>query len=182
MCPFFLLESLPDGRLFALDQQTVVQIAWVLINLVVLAVVLSKLLYKPVLQLLYDRRARVLSDMQAAQKDKEEALKLKEQYEQLMQSADQEKHEILDAARKQAIEAGNEQLAIARNDAEAVKSRAFRDIELEQDRAKSEMKQAVIDISSVMVSKFLSRSITPDEHEQLFNETMAELEEIAWHG
>ena len=182
MCPFFLLESLPPGRLFALDQQTVVQIAWVLVNLIVLAVILSKLLYKPVLQILYDRRARVLEDMQTAKKDKVEALKLKEQYEQLMQNADQEKHEILDTARKQAIEAGNEQLAVARSDAEAVKSRAFRDIELEQERAQSEMKQAVIDISSVMVAKFLSRTITPDEHEQLFNETMAELEEIAWHG
>jgi len=182
MCPFFLLESLPDGRLFALDQQTVVQIVIVSVNVIVLAIVLSKLLYKPVLQILFDRRARVLNDIQAAQKDKADALKLKDQYEQLMQDADQEKFDILDAARKQALEASNEQLALARNDAEAVKSRAFREIELEQDRAKSEMKQAVIDISSVMVTKFLSRTITAEEHEQLFNETMAELEEIAWHG
>ena len=182
MCPFFLLESLPDGRLFALDQQTAVQIAFVLVNMIVLAVVLSKLLYKPVLQILFDRRARVLGDIQAAQKYKADAIQLKEQYEQLMKDADQEKLQILETARKYAIEASNEQLTIARNDAEAIKTRAFREIELEQDRVKSEMKKAVIDISSIMVTKFLTRTITPEEHEQLFNETMTELEEIAWHG
>ena len=44
------------------------------------------------------------------------------------------------------------------------------------------MKQAVIDISSLMVTKFLTRTIDADAHEQLFKETMAELEEMAWHN
>ena len=182
MSPFFLLESLPPERLFALDEQTLVGIIIVLVNVAVLAFVLSKLLYKPVLQILFDRRARILGDIQAADKDKKDAHELKEKYELIMKDVEQEKHDILDAARKLAAENSEAQLAEARNEADATKTRAFREIELEQERTKSEMKQAVIDISSVMVSKFLSRNISADEHEKLFKETMAELEEIAWHN
>jgi len=182
MCPFFLLESLPADRLFALDEQTLTQIVFILINVVVLAIVLSYLLYKPVLQILFDRRARILGEIQTTKKNKDEAIKLKEQYELIMKDVEQEKHDILDAARKLATENSDAQLAEARNEADTAKARAFREIELEQERAKDEMKQAVIDISSIMVSKFLSRNISADEHEKLFNETMAELEEIAWHN
>jgi F-type H+-transporting ATPase subunit b len=182
MCPFFLLEALPPNRMFALDQQTIVQMIFVLVNAIVLAFVLSKLLYKPVLQILHDRKKRILSDVRAAEEDKAEALKLKAQYEKIMMDVEQEKQEILEAARKAATERKNEQLAEARSEAEAVKARAYKEIEMEQDRAKSEMKQAVINVSSVMVTKFLTQTIDADIHDQLFNETMAELEEISWHS
>lgn len=182
MDPFFLLESLPPGRMFGLDEATIGQMLFLLINVAVLAFVLSKLLYKPVLQILHDRRARILEEVRTAEKDKTEALQLKAQYEQRLQEVEQEKYEILESARKVAAEKSNEQLALARTEAETVKSRALKEIALEQDRVKSEMKQQIIDVSSVMVTKFLARSIDAATHEQLFNETMAELEEIAWHN
>lgn len=182
MSPFFLLESLPDGRLFALDQQTLVGIVIALINVSVLAFVLSWLLYKPVLQILFDRRARVLGALQSAEKDKSDAHELKEKYEHFMMDVEQEKQDILDAARKLATENSEAHMAETRNEADAAKNRAFREIELEQERAKSEMKQAVIDTSSIIASKFLSKNINADEHDRLFDETMAELEEIAWHS
>lgn len=181
MYPFFL-GVVAEPRVFGLDLQTLVQIVLILINVGFLAFILSKLLYKPVLQILHDRRAGILASVQAAEKDKAEALKLKSQYEQMMKDIEQEKYDILDAARKQAAERSREQMAEAKSEADAVKSRALKEIELEQERAKSEMKQAVIDISSSMASKFLVRNMDEAAHEQLYNETMAELEEIAWHN
>ena len=182
MYPFFILQNLPEGRLFALDLQVVVTSVIVLINVAILAYVLSKLLYRPVLRILHERRVRILEDVQTAEKDKIEALKLKEQYEMIMKNANQEKYEILESARKLAVEKSREQVEEARAEAESIKARALKEIELEQERAKSEMKQAVIDVSSSMVLKFLSRTIEEDVHQLLFDETMAELEEIAWHS
>ena len=179
---FFLLQNLPPERLFGLDMQTIIQMIAVLLNVCLLAFILSKLLYKPVLQILHDRRARILGEMQTAQKNKEEALELKAEYEQIMKNVAEEKQQILDGARKQALERTQEQLAEARVEAEAVKARAQKEISLEQERAKSELKQTVIDVSSLMAGKFLSKAIDADTHDELFNEVMAELEEIAWHS
>ena len=182
MEPFFLLEAMPPGRMFAIDEQTLRQMIFLVINVAVLAFILSKLLYRPVLQILHDRRARILDEVQNAEKNKTEALELKAQYEAAIKGVEQERTEILETARRLAAEKSKEQLAEARAEAENVKNRALKEIELEQDRTKGEMKQAVIDISTVMVSKFLSRNIDQAAHEELFNETMAELEEIAWHN
>jgi len=179
---FFMLQTVPPGRLFGLDLQTVVQISAVLINVGLLAFIMSKLLYKPVLQILHDRRARILDEIQTAQKNKEDALVLKAEYEEIMKTVAEEKQQILDDARKQALERTQEQLAEARVEAEAVKARAQKEISLEQERAKSELKKTVIDVSSLMASKFLSKAIDTDIHDQLFDEVMAELEDIAWHN
>jgi len=177
-----LLQTLPDAPIFGLNQQTFITMIIILINTCILAFVLSKLLYKPVLQMLHDRRARILEEIQTTQKNKEDALKLKAEYEQMMMGITEEKQQILEAARKQAAERSQEQLAEARSEAEVVKARALKEIALEQERAKSEMKQTVIDLSSLVASKFITKAIDADSHDQLFNETMAELEEMAWHN
>ena len=179
---FFLLQNVPDGRLFAIDQQALIQMAWVLINAVILAFILSKLLYKPVLNVLKNRRDRIDGEVREAEKSKTDALQLKAEYEQKMKDVEQEKVEILDTARRQAEDRSKERIAEAHTEAATLKARAEKDIELEKERAKSEMKQHIIDASSLMVTKFLSRTMDAEAHEQLFNETMAELEEIAWHN
>jgi F-type H+-transporting ATPase subunit b len=181
--PFYvLLSTVGEPQVFGLNQQTFVTAVLVLINAIVLAAVLTKLLYKPVLNILQERRARILEDVQTAEKEKADAMKLKAEYEQALKAVEQEKQDILSAARKLADDKGKEQIAEAKQEADTLKARAQKDIELEQDRVKGEMKQAVIDVSSLMVSKFLTRTIDEQTHEQLFNETMAELEEIAWHS
>jgi len=186
MHPFYLLLEATSNswfeRVFGLDQQTLSNAILVLINVAILAVILTKLLYKPVLQILHDRRAKILDDIQTAENDKAEAMKFKAEYEQALKAVENEKQDILSATRKLADDKANEQLAQAKQEAETLKARAQKDIELEQDRVKSEMKQAVIDISSVMTAKFLTRTMDESTHDQLFNETMAELEEIAWHS
>lgn len=179
---FFFLQYVPAPRMFALDEYALRQMVFLLINVAVLAFIMSKLLYKPVLQILHDRRARILDEINSAEKNKAEALKFKAEYEQRMQQVEAEKYDILESARKLAEEKSKERLAAAKAEADAAKTRAQREIELEQERAKSEMRQAVIDISSIMVTKFLDRSIDEQTHEQLFKETMAELEEISWHS
>ena len=182
MTPNFLLEAGPIARMFAIDPQTFSQVGFILVNVAVLAFVMSKLLYKPVTKILEERKARIHEEIETAEKDKVEALKLKEQYEKILKDVEQEKLEILESARKVADERKNEQLAEARTEAENLKNRAKKEIEQEQERAKSEMKQAVIDASSAIAAKFLARNIDAATHEQLFNETMAELEEVAWHS
>jgi F-type H+-transporting ATPase subunit b len=180
MEPLFLLQSLPPERLFAIDEQTLRQMVFILINAAVLAFVLSKLLYAPVLKILTDRRERIRADIETAEESKAEALKLKAEYEQKMKDITAEKNEILEAANKLASEKSRNREAAAKSEAEAIRTRAKKDIELEKERAKGEMKQEIIDISSLMVTKFLNRTIDADVHEQLFNEAMADLEE--WRG
>jgi len=178
---FFLLE-IPAGRLFGLDGQTLIQIVIQLLNVSLLAYVLTRLLYKPVRHFLNERTNKIQDQLEFAEEEKTKAMELRTEYEQKVRDIAREKDEILDAARKLAAEKTKEQLDAAKTEAETVKVRALKEIEMERDRVKDEIKKSIIDVSSVMTAKFLTKSIDADVHEQLFNEAIAELEEIPWQN
>ena len=177
-----LMATQPEPQLFGINMQTLVVAAIQLVIVVILFIVLKKLLHKPVSDFLKKREDRIAGDLQYADDEKAKANALKLEYEQKVKEIDREKAEVLDAARKQAEDRTKEAEAVARSEADAIRARAQKDIELEQERAKAEVKQAIIECSSTMVAKFLTRTIDAEMQEQLFNETMAELEDVAWHN
>jgi len=128
------------------------------------------------------RTEQIEGDLKYAEDEKTAATLLKEEFEQKVRDIEQEKQSSLEAARKMAADRTKEAEATAKSDAEAMKNRAMKDVELEKERASSEMRQTVVDVSAAMVTKFLERTIDAAVHEQMFNETMAELEELAWHN
>ena len=178
----FLLDSLPPGSMFALDAQTLIRVGITLFNVLLLAFVMTKLLYKPVREMMLKRTIRIREQMLRNEEEQTKVNELKTEYERMIKDIDLERTGILAEARKLAVENSKKQLDDARSEAESIKARAFQEIALEQERVQHEMKKAIIDVSSAITGKFLTRSIDADTHEQLFNETMAELEELAWHS
>ena len=179
---FGLLTSVPEEALFRLDIHTVISFVIQIVSIIVLFIVLKKLLHKPVSEFLKKREERIAGDLQHAEDEKAQASEFKLEYEQKLKNIEFEKNEILVAARNTASEHVKKSEAAAKVEAEAIRARAYRDVELEQARAKAEVKQAIIETSTLMVTKFITRTIDAEMQEQLFNETMAELEDIAWHN
>jgi len=179
---FFLLDSGNRFYLFSLEPSVFIMQGVLFLNVAILAFILTKLLYKPVKDFLARRAAMIHDEIQTAENEKAKAIELRSQYERKVKEIEEEKIAIMDEARKLAAENRDIQMAAARSEAESVKARAQKEIQIEQDRAKDEMKQAVINISSAMAAKFLSRNIDEETHDRLFDETMAELEGIAWRN
>lgn len=180
---FFLLNSeMPPDYIFGMNSETFTSMLFIFLNVVILAVVMTKVLYQPVKKMLADRTARIQSDIESAEQERAKANELKSQYEIKVNEIQKEKEAILEEARKLAVENKEMQMAAAKSEADAVKARAQKEIKMEQDRAQDEMKNAVINISSAIASKFLAKNIDAATHEQLFNETMVELEGMAWRS
>jgi len=153
-----------------------------LVNVALVVFVLFRVLRPMVIKMFHDRRTRILDEIEVAGKNKEEAQALKLKYEQALDNVAKEKQTILANARQAADAKTKEQLEEAENEIVALKSRTQKEIAMEQERAKSEMQQKVIGVSSSVAIKFLVNAIDEATHERLFNEAMAELEEIAWHN
>jgi len=173
-------DALPDGRVFALDAQTFVNVAVNLLNVGILAVVLAKVLYQPVKKFLQKRADKIQSQIASAEKEMADATDLKHQYEQKLEEIERERDDILAEARKQAIDTGRRLVSEAKKEAEAIKDRAAASVEMEWQRAKSDMRAAIIDVSAVMAEKFVTVSISKDSQDKLFNETLADLEGTSW--
>ena len=123
-----------------------------------------------------------MTRLQEADEKNAAANEIRTEFERRLRDVDAEREAILEEARKVALQKTDEQLALARTDAEALRERAHKEISLEQARAHSELKKTVIELSSALATKILAKNIDAATHERLFDETLSELEHLAWHG
>jgi F-type H+-transporting ATPase subunit b len=176
------LSDVPADRMFGLDGQTLLQVIAQIINVGVLAFVLTKLLYKPVQAFMAKRGERIREQLDHALDESNKAGELKSLYEQKLKDIEREKDGILDAARKQAIETGRQLVEEAKTEAETVKARAHANVEMEWEHAQNGMKQAILEISAAMAGKMVAAALNKEAQEKLFDETMAELEGTSWRS
>jgi len=177
-----LLQATPVGRVFGLDQQTLISIGIQLINAIILAVALSFILYKPVRNFLQKRIDRIKAQMGRAEDDLVKAGELKAQYEKKLEDIELERAAILESAHQVAAEEGRQIIEKAKEEAFAEKEHASADIRIKRERASEAMRLEMIEIASAMAEKFVAHAMDEETQDRLFAETIAELEDAQWQG
>lgn len=168
--------------ILTLDQSFLIDVAWQLLNTVILCGVLSFLLYKPVLKFMEKRRERIQNQLDTADEKLTDAGRLKAEYEKKLREINTEREEILSMARTRAAQREQEIISQAKKEAETLKNRAMTDIQREQEKAKDEMKKQIIEISSAMASRFIKASIDESEQKKLADEVISELGDVKWQN
>ena len=84
-----------DGRLFGLDYQLLFDASITAINVFILFILLSFILFNPVRNMLKKRQDKITSDRENAEADKKEALAMKQEYEAKLKAANKEAEGIL---------------------------------------------------------------------------------------
>ncbi|MDR2572002.1 MAG: ATP synthase F0 subunit B [Oscillospiraceae bacterium] len=176
------VAELPPGRVFNIDQQTLIQIIANIINVAALACILAYLLYRPVRDILNKRTSRIQGQLTQAEEELAKAMELKSKYEQKLDDIEREREDILSEARKVAADSGRRLVAEAKKEADTIKDRAAANVEMEWERAENDMRTAIIDVSAVMAEKFVSLAINKETHDKLFEETLSDLEGMAWRN
>ena len=90
-------------RIFNLDPQLLQDAIILAVNIFILFLLGSYLLFNPVRNLLQKRQEKVEADIEDAKKNKEEAEVLKAQYDEQLKNADKAADQILADARKKAL-------------------------------------------------------------------------------
>ncbi len=174
------LLSENQGRVFGLDWQLVFDVLVQGLAVFLLFIFLSYILIEPVKKVLEERREKIKNDVESAEKDREEAARLKADYDTRIKQADTEASEILSAARKKAVK--NEENIIAEANAEASRiiSRANQEAELEKSKVKDEVRQEIISVATVMAGKFVESSMDEEKQASLIDETLKEMGDSTW--
>jgi F-type H+-transporting ATPase subunit b len=172
--------AMPDGRMFALDQQTLISIAIQLFNVCLLAVFLGRILYRPVQDYLRRRTDRIGGQLQDALDKMAEADRLKAQYEENLSRIEVRRTKVLEAAQLAANEKSRQIVGEAKEEAAAIKLRAEEAVLAEKQRLQEETRLHIIEISSLIAGRIVQKTIDSDMHNKLFEETIAELEEASW--
>ena len=168
-----------EGRIFALDQQTLISVGIQLLNAAILAAALAYFLYKPVRKVMSRRADGIKSQLDRARDDTEAAEKLKAFYEQRLEEIELERAEILEEAHRRAQDTRGRLEAGAQQEIAAMRARAEAEIQARHERAREENKLQIIEAATAMAAKIAAASLDGAAHDRLFEETMAELEGAA---
>jgi len=170
-------SEMPEGSILQFDKTLIINTCIQIFNIVVLTVILVKFLYKPVKKFLATRSERIQNEIKAASEERQEALELKEQYEKMLASIEQEREEILHQAYKKAMDRSDQMLFDAQQEAKVLHSRARAEFEDERKNMMDEMKRQMIEISIMMASQFVEVNIDQADHDRYIDEALADWEE-----
>lgn len=171
-----------DSWIFGLDWQFLADALILAMAMLVLFALLSFLLFNPARALMKARQEKIDADIRKAKEDKEEAVKLREQYNSKMALADKEADELLSDARKKALKREAEITDEAKAEADRIIKRANKEAELEVMRVQDDMKKEMIEVASLMAGKFVENSLTEEEQRELVDRTLKEMGDDTWQA
>ncbi|EOC99450.1 F0F1 ATP synthase subunit B [Caldisalinibacter kiritimatiensis] len=148
----------------------------------VLFIVLRHFLFEPVSKFLNERRERIEGDLTEAKKEKEEAVKLKEEYQLKIEEAKQEAQSIIETGKKRAGEVREEIIADAKKEAENIVERANREIVRQREKAMEELKSEVVTIAMMAASKVVDKDLDEKSHREMINKFIDEVGESKWQN
>lgn len=171
-------EALTD-RLFGLDMQLIADTCITALNVFVLFVLLSFLLFNPVRRLMKQRQEKIREELEAADEDKKEAVRYKAEYEDKLRNADQAADQILREAGSRAKEREAAILAQAKEEAEGIRERTKQELVLMEEAMKDKMHREMISVAAAMAGQVIASALK-EEQDRLIEETMKEMSESTW--
>ena len=148
-----------------------------LCNLIILALVMKKFLFKPVKKMIDDRQKEIDGLYEDAGKKNEEAERIQKEYQQKLDTANAESEEILKKAQRKAQLREEEILRDAQEKARITLKRAEEQVEMEKKRAVNEIKDEVSGIAVDIASAIIEKDVSEDEHRELIDKFICELED-----
>ena len=146
-----------------------------LCSTLILFVVVRAFLWKPITNILEQRRELAMKEISDAKQKNDEATKLLEESRKEIEKAKKRAKEIVDNA---AISAKLEKTEIIENAKKEAKKRLDNvnsEIEMELERQKDAVKQEIVDVAFLAAEKIIKREINKEEHLKVVEDFLEEV-------
>jgi F-type H+-transporting ATPase subunit b len=144
-----------------------------LINFTILLVVLRLFLYKPVLKLLDERRARIQEGLERAEQAASEASASEAEARAAVEAAQLQGREFVAQAQAGAMQLRTELEERARADAEQIVARAREEVQIERDQAIELLRREFADLTITAAERVTRQTLDRAAHQRLIDEVLA---------
>ena len=146
------------------------------VNIIILFVLLRIFLFKPINKMKAERTRTIQNDLDSAQKAKEEAEELRQQYEASISDAKEKANQIIVKAHE---DAESERTAIIRKsqeEAEKIVADADKTIENERKRVLRQAQSEIADLAIEAASKIIGENVDDEKNRRLVDKFLSEEE------
>ena len=145
-----------------------------IVNFTILLIVLRLVLYKPILRMLDQRRQRISEGLNAAELVRAEAAEAQQNIEAQLAEARREGQDVVANAQQIAARIQADAREQATRDREAALERARTEINLERDRAISDLRGEFADLTVNAAERVINQSLDRQGHQRVIDEVLAE--------
>ena len=148
---------------------------WTVVNLLVLYLLLKKFLFKPVCKMMDERTAKIQRDLDEAKAKKQQAEKLKADYEDSIKNAREEAVAITNQAKERAGRECDIMLENARSESAKILKEAEKAAENEKSKAIDDAKYQIADLAILAAAKVINKNVGDDTDKEAVNAFLSEV-------
>ena len=149
---------------------------WTILTFLLLVFILAKFAWKPLLKMLQDREDMVRSSLEDAEKAKSELERLNEESEAIMAKARSEAQSILANGKAAAEKVKDDIIAKSKEQANKIREDAGNQIQVEKDKAISEIKKEVVNLTLSVAEKLIQKNLSDADNKSLIEESLKKVQ------
>lgn len=147
---------------------------WTWITFFIVVVILGAKAWKPMIKALENRENFIRESLAEAEAARQEAGKVASEYEAMVAKARQEAQMIVAAGKETAERMKADILKDAQEKSSGILKQAEVQIAAERDKAISQIRTQIVDISMAAAEKIIAKSLSRDDNERLIEDALKE--------
>lgn len=148
---------------------------WTIITFLMLLGLLAKFAWNPLLKMLKERESLIRESLENAEKARTDLEKINLESEKIISQARSEAQTILAQGKAAANKLKDETLDQARVSSKMILEDAKKDIKIERDKAISEIKSEVTDLSISIAEKLIRKNLSAEDNQKLIEESLKQV-------
>ena len=154
------------------------EVIWQIISLVLLIVLLSRFVKKPLAAFLSGRQAEVQNAIEQSARKKEEAEALLSEWQRKVDSLGREIQDLHERIRAEGEAEQKKIVSRAQEEGERIRQQAGVIAEQELTKVRAALKKEMVDLSVELAEKLLKEAIKPQDQERLIQEYIGKVREL----
>jgi F-type H+-transporting ATPase subunit b len=150
-------------------------IFWTVVTFLILAFLLGRFGWKPLLQVLEERERTVRESLEQSQKARAEAEETLRKNREILANARRETAAIIEQGKREAEVLKGEMLAQARKESQDLVEQGKRQVQYEQKVAIEQLRRQVADLAIQAAERLMARSLDDKKHHELLDEYVRNL-------
>jgi F-type H+-transporting ATPase subunit b len=145
---------------------------WTIITFLVLLLILWKAAWKPIVEALDARAEKIRSDIENADKARQEGERLLAEHKALVANSKEEAAKIITQGREEAERLKDSIVERANSEARELSERVRKEVEQAKINALNEIKTEIVVLSTEIASKIIERNLKPEDQNALVKEAL----------
>ena len=149
---------------------------WTIAVFVILLTLLKKFAWGPLLAALEERQESIRKSLDDVDQARQGLERVQQESEAIISKARVQADAIVSQTRADAAKVRDDLRQQAQVEAQSIIQNAERQIQLETDRAVSQVRQEAVDLSLMIASKLIRRNLTKEDNQSLIDEALKQVE------